>query len=294
MELTAANSACDHWLEIQYNLIGQTGPRRCGKVKKETYVTSDYGNPTLMLLTFDSAFASTATAGKGFNLTVSSVGEGCKEIPCVHGKCSDVENSDFMCSCESGFSGKYCDTYSKTGDILCDFDGTECIFKNPQNNAFDWIKAMCETPSYQTGPSNAKTGSHYLYVETSYPVPTGAKVQYESPYISAGPKCLKFWYHMYGRDMGTLSVLRNETQLWTKTGDQGDTWHSAEIDIGTSTKNYKVTFEAIKGKGSKSDIAIDEVLLTYGCRSSCIIPHCLDILYYDSIKLILLCLLMFR
>lgn len=50
--------------------------RRCGKVKKETYVTSDYGNPTLMLLTFDSAFASTATAGKGFNLTVSSVGEG--------------------------------------------------------------------------------------------------------------------------------------------------------------------------------------------------------------------------
>lgn len=45
---------------------------------------------------------------------------------------------------------------------------------------------------------------------------------------------------MYGRDMGTLSVLHNETQLWTKTGDQGDTWHSAEIDIGTSTKNYKV------------------------------------------------------
>lgn len=45
---------------------------------------------------------------------------------------------------------------------------------------------------------------------------------------------------MYGRDMGTLSVSRNETQLWTKTGDQGDTWHWAEIEIGTSTKNYKV------------------------------------------------------
>lgn len=45
---------------------------------------------------------------------------------------------------------------------------------------------------------------------------------------------------MYGRDMGTLSVLRNETQLWTKTGDQGDTWHRAEIDIGTSTKNFMV------------------------------------------------------
>nr|XP_034302445.1 blastula protease 10-like isoform X2 [Crassostrea gigas] len=265
MDLTTAGSACDHWLEIQYNLIGQTGPRRCGKVNKETYVTSDYGNPNLMLLTFDSAFASTATAGKGFNLTVSSVGEGCKEIPCVHGKCSDVGGSDFMCSCETGFSGKYCDTYSETGDTLCDFEGTECIFDNPAKNAFDWITATGETPSYQTGPSDAKTGSHYLYVETSYPVPTGAKFQYESPYISAGPKCLKFWYHMYGSDMGTLSVLRNETQLWTKTGDQGDTWHWAEIDIGTSTKNFKVTFEAIKGKGYRSDIAIDEVLLTSSC-----------------------------
>lgn len=266
MDLTAKNSACDHWLEIQYNLIGQTGPRRCGQVSKETYVTSDHGNPNLMLLTFDSAFASTAPAGKGFNLTLSPVGEGCKTIPCVHGSCTDVGVSDFMCSCESGFSGKHCDAYSKTGDILCDFEGGECIFKNPEINAFDWIKITGETPSYETGPSNAKTGSYYLYFETSYPVPIGAKAQFETPYISAGPRCLQFWYHMYGGDMGTLSVLRNETQLWTKTGDQGNSWQRAEIDIGTSTKNYKVTFEAISGDGYRSDIAIDDVLLTSSCN----------------------------
>lgn len=27
MDLTTNYGACDHWLEIQYNLIGQTGPR---------------------------------------------------------------------------------------------------------------------------------------------------------------------------------------------------------------------------------------------------------------------------
>lgn len=59
-------------------------------------------------------------------------------------------------------------------------------------------------------------------------------------YFEAGPKCLKFWYHMYGSNMGTLSVLRNETQVWTKTGDQGNAWHRAELDLGTSAKNYKV------------------------------------------------------
>lgn len=33
----------------------------------------------------------------------------------------------------------------------------------------------------------------------------------------------------YGINMGTLTVLRNETQLWTKTGDQGNSWQMAEI-----------------------------------------------------------------
>lgn len=39
------------------------------------------------------------------------VNSGCKGIPCVHGKCTDVGSNGFTCSCESGYSGKYCDTY---------------------------------------------------------------------------------------------------------------------------------------------------------------------------------------
>lgn len=45
---------------------------------------------------------------------------------------------------------------------------------------------------------------------------------------------------MYGINMGTLTMLRNKTQLWTKTGDQGNSWQMAEINIGTSTRSYKV------------------------------------------------------
>lgn len=39
-------------------------------------MTSDFGDPTMMLLKFDSAFAASATAGKGFSLTVTPVGAG--------------------------------------------------------------------------------------------------------------------------------------------------------------------------------------------------------------------------
>lgn len=50
--------------------------RRCGKLSKETYVTSDNGDPSMMLLKFDSAFAKKATAGKGFSLKVTPADAG--------------------------------------------------------------------------------------------------------------------------------------------------------------------------------------------------------------------------
>lgn len=37
---------------------------------------------------------------------------GCKATPCMHGKCTDAGSDGYTCSCESGFSGKHCDTYS--------------------------------------------------------------------------------------------------------------------------------------------------------------------------------------
>lgn len=60
------------------------------------------------------------------------------------------------------------------------------------------------------------------------------------PFVVGGPRCLSFWYHMYGSDMGTLSVSRNGTQLWTKTGDQGNTWHWVQMNVGTSSQTFKV------------------------------------------------------
>lgn len=36
---------------------------------------------------------------------------GCKGILCVYGKCMDVGSNGFMCFCESGYFGKYCDIY---------------------------------------------------------------------------------------------------------------------------------------------------------------------------------------
>nr|XP_022288523.1 MAM and LDL-receptor class A domain-containing protein 1-like [Crassostrea virginica] len=270
MDLTTKNGACDHWLEIQYNLIGQTGPRRCGKLtSSEVYTTSRYGTSQMMLLKFDSAFGATASAGKGFSLTVSAIGLGCQATPCVHGTCSDSQNGGYTCSCELGFTGKNCEVYAKSGDISCGFEDDKCLLRNSPSNKYDWTRHTGSTPSSYTGPSSSKTGSVYLYAESSYPVTTGSKFHFETPYLEAGPRCLTFWYHMYGSSMGSLNVLRNDTQVWTRSGDQGNSWHRAEIDIGTVGANYRVTFEAVRGSNYTSDIAIDDVILTsLACGSS--------------------------
>jgi len=54
----------------------------------------------------------------------------------------------------------------------------------------------------------------------------------------SGPICIKFFYRMYGGDMGSLFVLASNawlTQpLFSRSGDQRDDWHEATVDTYVS------------------------------------------------------------
>ena len=43
--------------------------------------------------------------------------------------------------------------------------------------------------------------------------------------------CLKFYYHMYGADMGTLMVVLNGQLVWKLHGNQGNQWRIAVVPI---------------------------------------------------------------
>lgn len=52
-----------------------------------------------------------------------------------------------------------------------------------------------------------------------------------------GRMCMRFFYSMNGRRMGTLNVykregMRRDDLLWTMSGHQGTEWHEALVDIG--------------------------------------------------------------
>ncbi|EOD06917.1 hypothetical protein EMIHUDRAFT_218624 [Emiliania huxleyi CCMP1516] len=119
------------------------------------------------------------------------------------------------------------------------------------------------TPSSSTGPSgDHTTGSgYYLFTEASGIYDT--LHQLESPLFSLQQDAtLSFFYHMYGSNMGTLSIEANGTEtgwstLWGRTGDQGNSWLEAVVILPASTT--KVRFNGRTGPGWRSDMALDDV-----------------------------------
>lgn len=91
---------------------------------------------------------------------------------------------------------------------------------------------------------------YYMYIETSSPRKPYDKARLESeefqPTGSSG-RCLKFWYHMYGSDIGTLNIWMSSNgtsgQIWSLSGDQGNKWLYGQAPV-SSKDVYQVSKEA--------------------------------------------------
>ena len=87
-------------------------------------------------------------------------------------------------------------------------------------------------------------GGKYIHIEGANPDTVNQSAQLLSPLIR-GPRCLRFYYYMYGRDLGNLDVsLQLQGQpgaylMWRKSGEQSDQWMRASVDIGYNGK-YQV------------------------------------------------------
>ncbi|XP_068456117.1 zonadhesin [Clinocottus analis] len=151
----------------------------------------------------------------------------------------------------------------------CSFDSNLCSWNQMVTDAFDWTWQSGSTPTLMTGPSAGHTGDgHYLYIEASN-VTHGNTARLISAECSAsGPKCLQFWYHMYGSaDTMGLHVYLLQDRLadavWWKRNDQGNVWQLAQVDIRT-TGAFQIIFEGRRGSNEESDVAIDDVKLYHG------------------------------
>lgn len=135
--------------------------------------------------------------------------------------------------------------------------------------SFSFKRHSGKTPSRYTGPSKgANKTAHYIYLETSVGSanrPNNSAIL-ELDNISPKVGTMMFYYHMYGGNIGTLSVekYKNEQwiEVWRKSGQQQSSevasWKPVFVDISAA---QKIRFVATAAGGYRGDIAIDQIEL---------------------------------
>uniref|UniRef100_A0A8C7FE08 MAM domain containing glycosylphosphatidylinositol anchor 1 n=1 Tax=Oncorhynchus kisutch TaxID=8019 RepID=A0A8C7FE08_ONCKI len=179
--------------------------------------------------------------------------------------------------------------YPRPSDNVCGFEDKHiCGFSQDRGDNFDWTRQnhLTQNPkrSSNTGPEMDRSGTKegcYMYIEASSPRVPGDTARLLSPLYNVtaarGPKgsghlpyCISFFYHMKGKQTGTLdvwlrvkSIASVDTKVWSLIGNQGPDWNQANIIVNPSGP-FQVVFQAIRGSGYEGDIAIDDVSVTKG------------------------------
>ncbi|MAQ74948.1 MAG: sheath polysaccharide-degrading enzyme [Aquimarina sp.] len=157
------------------------------------------------------------------------------------------------------------------------FESSIGLWTQSTSDDLNWVRDANGTPSSNTGPSSADDGSFYLYVEasgngTGYPNKTAVLNSPCFDLTSATSATFSFRYHMFGAgNFGSLSVEasndegNNWTSIWTRSGNQGNSWQTASIDlfayVGTGVQ---LRFVRVTGNTWRADAAIDKIALTAG------------------------------
>ena len=64
-------------------------------------------------------------------------------------------------------------------------------------------------------------------------------------------------------------VKSTDNVLWEMTGDKGDEWFIARVNL-PSTSDYNIVFEATRGSSYRGDISLDDVtIMSRECPTPC-------------------------
>jgi subtilisin-like proprotein convertase family protein len=154
--------------------------------------------------------------------------------------------------------------------------GNQCplngLWINSELDSYDWIINSGSTPTDFTGPLSDLNGhGNYIYLES---FATDCNINrpaiLESNCFQIVPNedgCdMSFYYHMNGIEVNRLTLEistdngQNWDQIWNKSGDQGNEWAQAIIDLGIySGILSKFRFIGYGAFGSFGDIALDNI-----------------------------------
>uniref|UniRef100_UPI003AADEEE1 LOW QUALITY PROTEIN: enteropeptidase-like n=1 Tax=Centroberyx gerrardi TaxID=166262 RepID=UPI003AADEEE1 len=179
----------------------------------------------------------------------------------------------------SGFSATYraanTSNLSNEEKLTCSFEQGLCFWRQ-QADDDGWIRTSGPTFPPFTGPTADHTlgnMSGFYIVTPPSPGQWERSFQIHSLPLTppTQPMCLQFWYHMFGEDVHRLKVLvlgRSPpdadppvTVVFQRDGNYGDNWNYGQVNLNL-TAEETVVFEALKKGGMRSDVALDDIILT--------------------------------
>ncbi|XP_072014818.1 MAM and LDL-receptor class A domain-containing protein 1-like [Amphiura filiformis] len=197
---------------------------------------------------------------------------------CARGACIDEKRRCDLtddCGDNSDESETDCAAFN-----TCDFEFGICNWEQLLNDELDWNLLKGITPTDWTGPTRDHTtglsSGTYLYLESSSPRLQGDRARLGSFIIDAtqtGECTIRFYYHMFGPNIGTLSVHTRDSingplqTVWSKSGNIGDFYERVEVALYWA-QPFQVIIQATVGDGIRGDIAIDDVSFTPQCVAS--------------------------
>lgn len=86
-----------------------------------------------------------------------------------------------------------------------------------------------------------------MYIETSSAASGSNAYMYSPWYYNAGQKCVQFFYHMYGAQIGQLDVFIRYAnskylyRMFSRNGNQNNTWHMGQASVKRSKVYFQVS-----------------------------------------------------
>ncbi|MEM6830042.1 MAG: T9SS type A sorting domain-containing protein [Bacteroidota bacterium] len=141
------------------------------------------------------------------------------------------------------------------------------------NDDLDWQVQDGPTPTEGTGPDEALAGDFYIYVDAAGNANKQAIIT--SPcfnFYGISNPFFTFRYHMFGEeDLGSLSLEISTdggfewTTLWIESGNQGNAWNTASIDLSAYVGNSaRLRFNRMIGSSKAADVALEYITITDG------------------------------
>ena len=180
-------------------------------------------------------------------------------------KCISLRHKcDGNLDCRDGSDETDCETDHHRYN--CDFNSGLCAW-SPAGQ-LQWQISHGETPSDLTGPRMTDDDiiNRYLFLEAT-DANSGESARLDSG-ILRNAVCVTFSYFLHGADIGTLKITvsdkTEEVEIWSISGDQGQFWQTRSLSINPSMEFYKLSVVAVRGDSFMSDIAIDDLQLSFG------------------------------